>query len=161
MKRLKKVGTVAATALLGLVLALVAAIVVIPQARGGASLIIETGSMRPTIQPGDLVIVRAVQPETLNIGDIITYATQDKLITHRIIAFEGYGNDRRIITQGDANNSEDAPIQAAQVRGVVDYTIPRIGLALPWLGEHVWWIIGIAGGFWLASWFVETYRKMA
>lgn len=160
MKRLKKIGTVLATAVLLVVAAMVLAVTVIPQARGGASLIIETGSMRPTINPGDVVAVRPIDAEDLNIGDIITYATSDALITHRIIAFEGQGSNLRIITQGDANNSEDAPVQPGQVRGIVEYTLPRVGLVLPWITSHVWWIIGAAGIFWLISWFTETFRKM-
>jgi len=156
----KKIGTVLTTVLLALGLALVAAVVVVPQARGGASLIIETGSMLPTIHPGDLVTVRAVEPKQLSIGDIITYATSEKLVTHRIVGFDGYGASRLIITQGDNNNVEDPPVYPGQVRGVVDYTIPKIGLVLPWLGLHKFWILGGAGAAWLASWFVETYQKM-
>jgi len=148
-----------ATALLVIVVALVAAVQIIPQARGGASLIIETGSMRPSISPGDVVAVMPVPTEQLNVGDIITYATADKLITHRIIAIQGQGDHMQVITQGDANNTEDAPVLASQVRGRVTYTIPRVGLVLPWLTEHVFWVVGGAAAIWGVSWFIENLRK--
>ena len=159
VRHIKKVGTVLVTALLVIVAAMVLAVQIVPQARGGASLIIETGSMKPTISPGDVVAVMPVPVADLNIGDIITYATAENLITHRIIAFEGYGDDLRVITQGDANNSEDAPVNPGQIRGRVTYTLPRVGFVLPWLTEHAFWIVGGAASIWAVSWFIENVRK--
>lgn len=159
-RTVKLVGKIAATLLLVAVLGLVAAVTLIPQARGGAGLIVETASMVPTINPGDVVASRPVTIDELNIGDIITFATEDSLITHRVIGFGTSGDgERTVITQGDANEVPDTPLKAGQIRGRVDYVVPRVGRLIPWLLEHVLWLIAAAGAFFVVSWAIEKWRE--
>ncbi len=102
---------------------------------------IETGSMEPTIQPGDGVVV--VPPEVAGpvvTGDVIMfdaeYTDGGGLVTHRVIdeTTQGY------ITKGDANlvtdqDSGEPPITEGQIKGVVlqvdasVITIPHLGTA--------------------------------
>lgn len=64
-----------------------------------------TGSMRPGIQPGDVVMVRAVPTDELKVGDVIAYLPPAHTIPvlHRIVSIDSSG----LVTKGDANNVAD------------------------------------------------------
>ena len=81
-----------------------------------------TGSMSGTIEVGDLIIVKVTNDVKIN--DIIVYKDGSNFITHRVIDEKG----TEIITKGDANNSQDVPINASQVFGRVELTIPKVGI---------------------------------
>lgn len=85
-----------------------------------------TGSMESEIPKGSLVIAKTVEPETLQIGDDITYMSgPTSTITHRIIGItEKYldTNERAFQTQGVMNaNPDKNPVPAANVVGKVVY----------------------------------------
>ena len=80
--------------------------------------VVATGSMSGTIEVNDVVIVKL--GDDVNVGDIITYKTEDKaFITHRVVKKIG----SQIITQGDVNNTEDEPISKEDVVGTVEMVI--------------------------------------
>ena len=93
----------------------------IPLVFGFGNAVIETGSMEPKINPGDMIIIRK-QKDYQN-DDVITFKTTGLPVTHRIIA----KTDNGYITQGDANNTPDKEINKTQVIGKVISTIPKIG----------------------------------
>ena len=72
-----------------------------------------TGSMSPTLEIGDVIIVKVSQD--IKKDDIITYYKDDSFITHRVIKIEG----KDIIARGDSNNSVDSPINKDMVVGKV------------------------------------------
>lgn len=74
---------------------------------------VATGSMENTIEVGDIVIAKLDTP--VNLNDIIVFQENDYFITHRLINFI----DNKLITKGDANNSEDKAIDESQVIGKV------------------------------------------
>ena len=78
-----------------------------------------TGSMSPTIEIGDVVIVKI--KNTFKENDIIVYKQEGSFITHRVIKIDG----DEINTKGDANNSEDKAINFNQVLGQVVYVVPK------------------------------------
>lgn len=80
----------------------------------------KTGSMAPTIEIGDIVIVKL--SNNVKQDDIITYKEGNSLITHRIIKIDG----DEIITKGDNNNTEDQPINKKDIVGKVVYIIGDI-----------------------------------
>ena len=80
-----------------------------------------TGSMLPTIEIGDVVITKITKDVEEN--DIIVYIEDDDIITHRLIE----KNEERLITRGDANNSEDKPIEENMIIGKVVKIIPQLG----------------------------------
>ena len=82
---------------------------------------VATGSMKPTIQIGDVVIVKITKD--VNENDIIVYIDGDDIITHRLVE----KNENNIVTRGDANNSEDKPIQANMIIGQVIKIVPQLG----------------------------------
>ena len=82
---------------------------------------VETGSMEPIIASGDIIIVKLKKEVEQN--DIITYRAADgRLITHRVIKKE----ENQLITKGDYNNSEDAPISYDQVLGEVVFVFRNV-----------------------------------
>ncbi len=81
-----------------------------------------SGSMSPTIEIQDLVIVK-ITKDDLNEDDIITYIKDDNVITHRIIA----KNDDTYICKGDNNNTTDTAIKSDIIIGKVVKIIPGVG----------------------------------
>lgn len=81
-----------------------------------------TGSMSDTIEIKDVVIVKITKNVEEN--DIITYKSGKDFVTHRVIQKE---NDK-LITKGDANNSEDAPITKNDVVGKVVFIISNVAV---------------------------------
>lgn len=78
-----------------------------------------TGSMSGTIEIGDGVIVKLTSD--IKEDDVIVYKNEDKLITHRLIKLD----ENTLITKGDANNVQDAPITKDMVMGKVIFVIPN------------------------------------
>ena len=82
---------------------------------------VATGSMENTINIGDVVIVNLTKD--VNENDIIVYKDDNNFITHRLIKKQA----DKLITRGDANNSEDKPINEDQILGKVIYIVPKMG----------------------------------
>jgi signal peptidase len=102
--------------------------------------LVSGSSMAPALNPGDIVIVQPVEPESIQVGDIIRVVREDTPILHRVIEIRDEGGSREFTTQGDANNVPDQPVRADQIDGRVVLVIPKIGWlaigvrrALPWL----------------------------
>ncbi|MEM3737488.1 MAG: signal peptidase I [Candidatus Bathyarchaeia archaeon] len=88
-----------------------------------------SGSMQPTIDVGDLVIVTKISPEKIKPGDIIQFKGERENIVHRVVAVQ-QGATKTFITKGDNNNSPDRePVKPDQILGKVTYIVPKIGWA--------------------------------
>ncbi|GAB2470555.1 signal peptidase I [Xylanimonas ulmi] len=122
-------GALTTLLLLGLVL-LAGAVVVVPRVLGAVPLAVLSGSMEPTYSPGDLVVSRPVSGDDVAPGDVITFqptSGDPTLVTHRVVrVYDGDGG-RRLVTRGDANTADDAPLVAEQVMGKVAYRVPWAG----------------------------------
>jgi signal peptidase I len=98
---------------------------------GWKALTIPTGSMRPSMPPGTLVLVHGVPDSSLKVGDVITYISPidpQLTITHRIIKKELIaGAIPGFVTRGDASRQSDPPIVAGRVVGKVVAHIPNLG----------------------------------
>ncbi|MCL1900117.1 MAG: hypothetical protein FWG11_06365, partial [Promicromonosporaceae bacterium] len=82
--------------------------------------------------------------ESLQVGDVVTYmpeADDATLVTHRVYAINRLdkgntiGEDTKYETctvqmKGDNNRVADAVVPARAVKGVVMYTVPKVGYAL-------------------------------
>ncbi len=84
---------------------------------------VQTGSMSGTIEAGDWIVVKLTDRVELN--DVVTYKYKNEYVTHRII--EVYSD--KYITRGDANNSDDEPINHDQVIGKVVKTLSNFAVA--------------------------------
>lgn len=101
---------------------------------GWRALSVQTGSMKPAIPPGSLVLVHSVPQNTIKKGDVITYkgkTASEMTITHRVQERKKQHNGLyRTIVKGDANRSADAPIYDSQIIGRVETSVPYLGKAL-------------------------------
>ena len=77
-------------------------------------LAVESESMEPALYRGDFVIVRAVDPTTLRVGDIIIYdatslgfPSSSVPIVHRIIEIQDVSGQLYFFTKGDNNPGPD------------------------------------------------------
>lgn len=87
-----------------------------------------SGSMEPTYSVGDLLYVKTVDPDSVKVGDPITFVLNEDLVvaTHRVVSIDA--ENRRFITKGDANETEDAsPVHFNNLVGVPVFVIPLLG----------------------------------
>lgn len=106
--------------------------VAVPRLVGGEAYTVLSGSMRPGMPPGSLVVVRPVDPDSLRIGDVITFqlrSGEPTVATHRVTGIGTTTKGERVFTtRGDANDAEDVrPVRAVQVRGERWYWLPYVG----------------------------------
>jgi len=100
----------------------------VPSFMGYKPFIVLTGSMEPVFYSGDLVMVKEVEADSLQVGDVIAFREGTAVITHRIVQVEGEGPDLRFITKGDNNNVNDRrPVTVEQLEGVYLYRISKLG----------------------------------
>lgn len=83
---------------------------------------VASGSMAPTINKEDMVIVKL--NSNYQEEDIITYKLNEDFITHRVIRID----TKTITTKGDANNTKDTPISKDSILGKVVFVIPNFGI---------------------------------
>lgn len=94
---------------------------------------IVSNSMIPEFSLGDAVLVEKIKSDdldSLEIGDIIAfYATDGKIIVHRIMSIEKNGEIYHFVTKGDNNDSVDSIIvNNNNIYGKVLFSIKYIGI---------------------------------
>lgn len=94
---------------------------------------VATGSMIPKYQVGDVLIVKEQDPNTLEVGDDVTYLGEHgtfagRVVTHQIIEIEETVGGRVFHTKGIANEAEDPTITGDQIYGKVIYKCLVISL---------------------------------
>jgi len=112
----------------GLVVIVLALAVVVPKLGGATSYTILTGSMRPHMPPGTLVVVKPVNPDQIRVGDVLTYQIESgkkAVATHRVervnLTFDG---KYTFIMKGDANQVADlSPVRPEQIKGKRWYAV--------------------------------------
>jgi len=148
-----------------LILGLGTITIVLPALVGGMPLTVLTGSMRPHLPPGTLVVIKPVPVEEISVGDVITFQIESgkpAVATHRVIerSVDSASGEVRFTTQGDANNTPDPePVQPVQVRGKVWYAIPYLGWANQAIDGQTrsWAIPALAGALFLyALWTIGS-----
>lgn len=101
----------------------------IPSIMGYKIMTVLSGSMRPVLEPGDMIVAKEVDAKDIQIEDVITYKINEStLVTHRVT--EKIEEDGRIMfkTKGDANNTKDSYlILPDQLVGVLVFNIPKGG----------------------------------
>lgn len=104
---------------------------------GWSPMAVDSGSMGPTIAPGDVVLIDEPKAGSVDVGKIITFPKPgfpDRLLTHRVIDIDADGH---YITKGDANADQDStPVSPDSVKGVAKLIVPRVGLPVVWLQQR-------------------------
>ena len=122
----------------------------IPMPFGVGVSVVLSGSMEPTLSVGDLLIIKEQSAYEKN--DIVVYQSGNMAVVHRLVDTDG----EMLVTRGDANNIDDAPIEKEAVKGSVTAAIPLIGYIVIFLKTPV----GIAGTLAAAVWLVEgSFRR--
>ncbi len=125
-----------------------------------------TGSMAPELEVGSLVFTRSVEPETIAVGDIITFrpaANGQALITHRVIGV-GRSSSLYFETKGDANATPDrSTVPARNVVGKVSFNVPYWGFAIEFLKTPLGFLFAlvIPGTVLIALYAISVYRAVA
>ena len=86
-----------------------------------------SGSMEPVYHTGDLIYVKQVDPEDVQVGDVITFVLpSETAATHRVVRIDA--ENQRFYTKGDANEVEDAaPVHFKNLIGTPVFSIPLLG----------------------------------
>ena len=83
------------------------------------TLVLRGQSMYPTIKDGDFVVVGECLAYDLRLNDIVVFFNKDYpddvFDAHRVVRF----TSDLIVTKGDNNNFEDAPISMGEILGIV------------------------------------------
>ena len=90
---------------------------------GYAILEVVSGSMEPTIKIGDIIIIDTKNKDYKK-DDIVTFTdVNNAFVTHRIIEI----NNNKMITKGDANDSNDDATETSKIIGRYVYKLTGLG----------------------------------
>lgn len=103
------------------------------------ALTIGSGSMSPTIEKGDVIILKSMKNEEarkIKKGDVLVYNHDNKIIVHRVIKKSNNGETISFKTKGDYNNAKDSWIvKQEDVIGIVKFRIRWVGMPTVALNE--------------------------
>ncbi len=85
-----------------------------------------SGSMEPKYKIGDVLIAKEVKPESIKVGDTISYlgtvnSFRNKVVTHQVIKIEKLDGKYYFHTKGLTNLVEDPIVSENQLYGKVIY----------------------------------------
>jgi len=103
------------------------------------TIVVGSGSMRPNIDKGDVVLVKKVANlSSIKENDILVFKHDKITVIHRIVRIEIENDEITFYTKGDANDSEDNyPIRKSDVIGVAQFKIKYIGYPTVWINEQI------------------------
>lgn len=140
--------------IIGIIFTLYVLDVKVQESKGGTAkplfgaYVIISGSMEPNIHVYDVIISKRVDPSTLEVGDVITFHSNDtrfygETVTHRIV--EVIDSKKGIYrTKGDANNVEDEALTVGEnIMGKVVMRIPQLGRVQSFIATKGGWFIVI------------------
>lgn len=161
MKAIKKIWDVISTLLVVLVV-LFAVMLMGSRLVGYQVFNVVSGSMEPTYHVGDLLYVKTVDPDSVRVGDPITFVLNENLVvaTHRVISIDA--ENRRFYTKGDANETADAaPVHFNNLIGVPQFSIPKLGYVSDYIqnppGMYV--AIGLVAVLLIGAFLPDMFQK--
>ena len=150
------------------VIALIIFAVVLMLAIGYRPAVVLTGSMEPTITPGDMIIYKGISEEDIKVGDILTfYMTQESMdnhsitYTHRVIAVKTDDLGQVAFQmQGDANETPDSIlIPEERILGKVSVIVPWVGQIFLFVKNNFLFVAGMILALILVGYFVVKLIK--
>ena len=109
-----------------------------------------SGSMRPGLQPGDIVITHRVPISDLRVRDVIVFHPPNQAqsqTVHRIVKLRVRNGTTVITTRGDANTINDPAVTSLSGASAyrVARVVPLVGYPAVWLsgGHHGLLVIGL------------------
>ena len=108
-------------------------------------MVVSSGSMIPTLNVGDIIVVRGTDPSIVTVGTIIIFHSPydySTPIVHRVIAIDDQNGQEFFETKGDNNPVADGwRVPSANLIGVYVMKIPYIGLLSLELRGPLGWIL--------------------
>jgi signal peptidase I len=136
--RAVRLAALGAAGLLTVALVAIATVLVAFRVVGYSSAVVMGASMAPAVPIGSLVVLEPAAAEDLHVGDVITYALPDRLITHRVIAIARDDQGVALVTKGDANEAADpGAVRAGGAIGAVRAVVPGAGYLI--VALQGWW----------------------
>jgi signal peptidase I len=78
--------------------------------------VVASSSMHPTLKTGDKITVEPVDPDKIQVGQVIVFKSESgKLIVHRVVKKKGF----ILVTAGDSLRRYDQPVHIYDVVGTV------------------------------------------
>ena len=158
MKAAKKVITVVISVLLWAVILLAALFAFTTLATrddshvasfaGYTPMVVQSDSMSPTFNAGDLIFIHTCDPSKLEVGDIITFhaiiMNEYALNTHRIAQIDIVNGLRSYTTKGDNNEiSDNHIIGDGDIVGKYVGRIPKMGTVMNFLSSSLGFLLVI------------------
>ena len=116
----------------------------VPDFGGYLPMIVLTDSMYPDIKSGDLIICKTVDPESIEIGDVITFYDPAgnglSVVTHKVVDIVNEDGKISFKTRGINNNADDRLLVPAD-KLIAEYTEIRI----PSAGDFAMFMQSTAG----------------
>lgn len=107
---------------------------------GFTPMTVQSDSMSPTFDQGDLIVIKTCDASKLQVGDIVTFHTiidnQYALNTHRIESIDELNGMRSFTTKGDNNDVADTHIISdGDIVGQYVFKIPGMGKVMDFLSS--------------------------
>ena len=114
--------------------------------------VVLTPSMKPTVNPGSLVLVKSIDANKIKVGDIVMFwpsadgeTDADEIsVTHRVIEIRTDAETGKLIfiTHGDANpEGSNEKVPQSQIIGKVHLAIPVFGILFLFIKNNLFVII--------------------
>lgn len=150
MQTVKKVGSIVISVVMWIII-LVAALYAfttlatkddgsVSNLGGFTPMTVQSDSMFPTFDQGDLIVIKTCDTSKLQVGDIVTFHTiidnQYALNTHRIESIDELNGMRSFTTKGDNNDVADTHIISdGDIVGQYVFKIPGMGKVMDFLSS--------------------------
>lgn len=150
MQTVKKVGSIVISVVMWIII-LVAALYAfttlatkddgsVSNLGGFTPMTVQSDSMSPTFDQGDLIVIKTCDTSKLQVGDIVTFHTiidnQYALNTHRIESIDELNGMRSFTTKGDNNDVADTHIISdGDIVGQYVFKIPGMGKVMDFLSS--------------------------
>ena len=104
--------------------------------------IVLSGSMAPTMRPGDVILALPEPDSEVAAGQVLAFhppSQPDILVVHRVIQVIRHGNKVEIRTQGDDNNAPDTwtAVLVGDSAWRVSWVLPSAGYVVIW-ATYAW-----------------------
>ncbi|OEG09842.1 signal peptidase I [Enterococcus termitis] len=127
------------------------------------SMVPQKDSLPGGFHSGDVTIVKMATYDQIKVNDIVTFTVgEGSYLTHRVKEkmTELNGEEGKfMITQGDANKSQDPPVDGSRVVGKVVFVIPYVGNILKFVRDHfvvcLIFLISMFGFVWVLRFYFE------
>ena len=113
----------------------------IPDFLGYKNFVIVSGSMVPTINKDDTIIIKEVPQEEIKVNDIISFKQDDFITTHRVVNIIEENGMKKYQTKGDNNNSKDKELVTyKQIEGKYKFKLKGTGKIIE-IVESKWTLV--------------------